>query len=81
MKLRHANVINWTSLHSPLELVERHNNSLPLSPMRGGELPFRSGASLLDNYVGLRFRNPSGQTHHPRVLLNQTHLCGELRRK
>ena len=46
MKLRHANVINWTSLHSPLELVERHNNSLPPSPMRGGELPFGNSCLL-----------------------------------
>lgn len=70
MKLRHANVINWTSLHSPLELVERHNNSLPLSPRRGGELPFGNRASLLDNNIALRLRDPAEHTLYRRISLN-----------
>ncbi|RUT46809.1 vancomycin resistance protein [Paenibacillus anaericanus] len=76
-----TNLLYWMSLHSPLEIKERHRHSYDVFPDSSRSQPFGSGATCSYNYLDLRLYNP---TDHPLQLcirLTDTDLIGEIRSK
>jgi len=71
-----ANLLYWMTLHTPLQVVERHHHSFDPFPDEHRVLPFGSGASVFYNYVDLRFYNPTNQAFQFRVWLTDDHLQG-----
>ncbi len=71
-----ANLLYWMTLHTPLQVVERHHHSFDPFPDEHRVLPFGSGASVFYNYVDLRFYNSTNQTFQFRVWLSDDHLQG-----
>ena len=73
-----ANLLYWMSLHTPLEIVERHHHSFDPFPDQNRTLPFGSGAGVFYNYIDLRFHNPSDLTFQIKVWLTENHLKGAI---
>lgn len=73
-----ANLLYWMSLHTPLDVVERHHHSFDPFPDENRVLPFGSGAGVFYNYVDLRFYNPTELTFQIRVWLTDDHLKGAI---
>lgn len=73
-----ANLLYWMSLHTPLEVVERHHHSFDPFPDENRVLPFGSGAGVFYNYIDLRFRNPMDTTFQIKVWLTDGHLKGAI---
>lgn len=71
-----ANLLYWMSLHTPLEVVERHHHSFDPFPDENRVLPFGSGAGVFYNYIDLRFFNPTDITFQVRLWLTDNHLKG-----
>lgn len=75
-----TNLLHWMTLHSPLEVVERHHHDgLDLFPDYNRQIPFGTGTSISYNYVDYRVYNPTNLTFQLLVWTDQTYLCGELR--
>jgi vancomycin resistance protein VanW len=71
-----ANLLYWMSLHTPLEIAERHHHSFDPFPDENRVLPFGSGAGVFYNYIDLRFFNPTDTTFQIRLWLTDDHLKG-----
>ncbi len=73
-----ANLLYWMSLHTPLEVTERHHHSFDAFPDEGRTLPFGSGAGVFYNYIDLRFHNPTDLIFQIRLWLTNNHLKGSI---
>jgi vancomycin resistance protein VanW len=73
-----ANLLYWMSLHTPLEIVERHHHSFDPFPDENRVLPFGSGAGVFYNYIDLRFFNPTDNTFQIKLWLTDDHLKGAI---
>ncbi|MBX3300113.1 MAG: VanW family protein [Acidobacteria bacterium] len=73
-----ANLLYWMSLHTPLEVAERHHHSFDPFPDEHRVLPFGSGAGVFYNYIDLRFFNPTEAAFQIRVSLTDQHLKGSV---
>lgn len=73
-----ANLLYWMSLHTPLEVAERHHHSFDPFPDEHRVLPFGSGAGVFYNYIDLRFYNPTDITFQIRLWLTDEHLKGAI---
>lgn len=73
-----ANLLYWMTLHTPLEIVERHHHSFDPFPDENRTLPFGSGAGVFYNYIDLRFHNPTNLTFQIKVWLTENHLKGAI---
>lgn len=73
-----ANLLYWMSLHTPLEVVERHHHSFDPFPDENRVLPFGSGAGVFYNYIDLRFFNPTDITFQIKLWLTDQHLKGAI---
>ncbi|MBX7172840.1 MAG: VanW family protein [Pyrinomonadaceae bacterium] len=73
-----ANLLYWMSLHTPLEVVERHHHSFDPFPDENRTLPFGSGAGVFYNYIDLRFHNPTDLTFQIKVRVAENHLKGAI---
>lgn len=73
-----ANLLYWMSLHTPLEVAERHHHSFDPFPDENRTLPFGSGAGVFYNYIDLRFYNPTDLTFQIKVWLTENHLKGAI---
>ncbi len=71
-----ANLLYWMTLHTPMEVAERHHHSFDPFPDENRVLPFGSGAGVFYNYIDLRFFNPTKQTFQFRLWLTEEHLKG-----
>lgn len=74
-----SNLIYWMTLHSPLEVVERHRHSFDVFPDSNRKLPFGSGATCVYNYRDLQIYNGTGMTFQLIIYLDDEYLYGELR--
>jgi vancomycin resistance protein VanW len=74
-----ANLIHWMTLHSPLDVVERHHHSVDPFPDDRRARPFGTGASVFYNYVDLRVRNPTAQPFQFEIWMTDRELRGRLR--
>ena len=73
-----ANLLYWMSLHTPLEIAERHHHSFDPFPDEKRTMPFGSGAGVFYNYIDLRFHNPTDLTFQIRLWLTENHLKGAI---
>ena len=73
-----ANLLYWMTLHTPLEVAERHHHSFDPFPDEHRVLPFGSGAGVFYNYVDLRFYNPTDLTFQIKLWLTVEHLKGAI---
>lgn len=75
-----SNLIYWMTLHTPLEVVERHRHSYDVFPDSNRTQPFGSGATCAYNYLDLRIYNPTNEDYQLTVYLTDDYLVGEWRR-
>ena len=73
-----SNLLYWMSLHTPLEITERHHHSFDPFPDENRVLPFGSGAGVFYNYIDLRFFNPTTLTFQIKLWLTDEHLKGAI---
>ncbi|MES0491394.1 MAG: VanW family protein [Leptospirales bacterium] len=71
-----SNLIYWMSLHTPLEVIERHRHSYDVFPDEGRTQPFGSGATVSYNYIDLQILNRTAQRFQLSLWLDETHLQG-----
>ncbi len=74
-----SNLIYWMALHTPLEIVERHHHSFDPFPDDGRVLPFASGATVMYNYLDLRFKNTTPHNIQLLLSIDDKFLHGEFR--
>lgn len=72
-----SNLIYWMTLHTPLEVTERHRHSYDVFPDSNRTQPFGSGATCAYNYLDLRIFNPTKQAYQLNVYLTDEYLVGE----
>jgi vancomycin resistance protein VanW len=72
-----SNLIYWMTLHTPLEVTERHRHSYDVFPDSNRTQPFGSGATCAYNYLDLRIFNPTQQAYQLNVYLTDEQLVGE----
>lgn len=72
-----SNLIYWLTLHTPLEVTERHRHSYDVFPDSNRTQPFGSGATCFYNYLDLRVYNPTKQPYQLNVYLTDEHLVGQ----
>lgn len=72
-----SNLIYWLTLHTPLEVTERHRHSYDVFPDSNRTQPFGSGATCYYNYLDLRIYNPTHQPYQLNVYLTDEHLVGQ----
>lgn len=74
-----SNLIYWMTLHTPLEVTERHRHSYDVFPDSNRTQPFGSGATCSYNYFDLRIHNPTEQPYQLKVYLTEDDLVGQWR--
>ncbi|MCR8645019.1 VanW family protein [Paenibacillus sp. N1-5-1-14] len=74
-----SNLIYWITLHTPLEVTERHRHSYDVFPDSNRTQPFGSGATCAYNYLDLQITNSTEQPYQLHLYLTQDHLVGEWR--
>jgi len=74
-----SNLIYWMTLHSPLQVKERHRHSYDVFPDSNRTQPFGSGATCSYNYLDLQIHNPTNDTYQLSVYVGEEDLIGEWR--
>lgn len=74
-----SNLIYWMTLHTPLQVKERHRHSYDVFPDANRTQPFGSGATCAYNYLDLQIYNASQEPYQLLLHLTDTHLVGEWR--
>ncbi|WP_018756451.1 VanW family protein [Paenibacillus terrigena] len=72
-----SNLIYWITLHTPLEITERHRHSYDVFPDSNRTQPFGSGATCAYNYLDLRIYNPTDQPYQLCIHIDDEYLYGE----
>ncbi|MCL1898365.1 MAG: VanW family protein [Micrococcales bacterium] len=72
-----SNLIYWLTLHTPLQVTERHRHGYDVFPDAGRTQPFGSGATCFYNYGDLMIRNQTDRPFQLHLWLSETHLHGE----
>lgn len=72
-----SNLIYWITLHSPLEVVERHRHSYDVFPDSARSQRFGSGATCAYNYIDLQIYNPTNCPYQLHLELTETSLSGQ----
>lgn len=74
-----SNLLFWITLHTPLEIVERHRHGYDVFPDANRTQPFGSGATCFYPYGDLMIYNPSEQPFQLCLHVGETYLHGEWR--
>ncbi len=74
-----SNLIYWMTIHTPLNVTERHRHSYDVFPDSNRTQPFGSGATCVYNYRDLQIRNDTNQTYQLQLQVTDKDLCGEWR--
>ncbi|MGE8206446.1 VanW family protein [Heyndrickxia sp. NPDC080065] len=74
-----SNLIYWTTLHTPLTIMERYRHSYDVFPDSKRTQPFGSGATCAYNYLDLQIKNNTENDYQLHLYLTDTHLVGEWR--
>lgn len=73
-----GNLIFWMTIHSPLDIVERHRHGFDVFPDVNRKVPFGAGATLSYNYIDLQIENNTSEDYYLQFWLDETHLNGRL---
>jgi vancomycin resistance protein VanW len=71
-----SNLIYWITLHTPLQVTERHRHSYDVFPDSIRSQPFGTGATCAYNYLDLRIYNPTTHPYQLNVHLTDEYLVG-----
>lgn len=74
-----SNLIFWMTLHTPLEVTERHRHGYDVFPDSNRTQPFGSGATCFYPYGDLMIYNPTERPFQLCLRVGETHLEGEWR--
>lgn len=74
-----SNLIFWMTLHTPLEVIERHRHGYDVFPDSNRTQPFGSGATCFYPYGDLMIRNAGGEAFQLRLRVGREFLEGEWR--
>ena len=72
-----SNLIYWMSLHTPLDITERHRHGYDVFPDADRTQPFGSGATCFYNYGDLMIKNNTTQTFQLKLHVGEKYLQGE----
>ena len=72
-------VVFWMTLHTPLEVKERHRHGYDVFPDSNRTQPFGSGATCFYPYGDLMIYNPTDRPFQLRLRVGETDLEGEWR--
>lgn len=73
-----SNLIFWMTLHTPLDIVERHRHSYDVFPDVKRTQPFGSGATCVYNYRDLQIQNNTEETYQLVFHMDDHHLHGRI---
>ncbi len=71
-----SNLLYWITLHTPLQVTERHRHSYDVFPDSNRSQPFGSGATCAYNYLDLRIHNPTLHPYQLNVYMTDEQLVG-----
>ncbi|MBD7966756.1 MULTISPECIES: VanW family protein [Paenibacillus] len=71
-----SNLLYWITLHTPLQITERHRHSYDVFPDSGRSQPFGSGATCAYNYLDLRITNPTDRPYQLTLQITDEFLIG-----
>lgn len=71
-----SNLLYWITLHTPLQITERHRHSYDVFPDSARSQPFGSGATCAYNYLDLRITNPTDQPYQLTLQITDEFLIG-----
>lgn len=71
-----SNLIYWITLHTPLQVTERHRHSYDVFPDANRSQPFGSGATCAYNYLDLQIYNPLAHPYQLHVHIEDGMLIG-----
>lgn len=71
-----SNLIYWITLHTPLQITERHRHSYDVFPDANRTQPFGSGATCAYNYLDLRITNPTHEPYQLNLQITDEFLIG-----
>ncbi|UHA72798.1 VanW family protein [Paenibacillus sp. 481] len=74
-----SNLIYWITLHTPLQVTERHRHSYDVFPDANRTQPFGSGATCAYNYLDLMIRNDTDDAYQLHLYVTDEMLVGEWR--
>lgn len=74
-----SNLLFWMTLHTPLEVTERHRHGYDVFPDSNRTQPFGSGATCFYPYGDLMIYNATDQPFQLLLSVGETHLQGEWR--
>ena len=74
-----SNLIFWITLHTPLDVTERHRHSFDVFPDSNRTQPFGSGATCVYNYRDLQICNNTDSVFQLSIYTDGENLCGEWR--
>lgn len=74
-----SNLLFWITIHTPLQVVERHRHGYDVFPDANRTQPFGSGATCFYPYGDLMISNPTDQPFQLRLHVGKTHLHGQWR--
>lgn len=74
-----SNLLFWMTLHSPLNVIERHRHGFDVFPDSNRTQPFGSGATCVYNYRDLQVENRAQERYQFHLRIEDDHLIGEIR--
>jgi vancomycin resistance protein VanW len=74
-----SNLLYWITLHTPLEVTERHRHSYDVFPDSNRTQPFGSGATCAYNYLDFRIKNNTNEPYQLYLDMEDGDLTGEWR--
>jgi vancomycin resistance protein VanW len=74
-----SNLLFWMTLHSPLNVIERHRHGFDVFPDSNRTQPFGSGATCVYNYRDLQIKNYTQEKYQFHFRIEENHLIGEIR--
>lgn len=69
-----SNLIFWMTLHTPLEVIERHRHGYDVFLDSNRTQSFGSGATCFYPYGDLMIRNPTGEPFQLRLQVGEEYL-------
>ena len=74
-----SNLIFWLTIHTPLEVTERHRHGYDVFPDSNRKQPFGSGATCYYPYIDLMIYNPTDKPYQLNLSVGDKYLSGEWR--